>query len=873
MLKTTLYEKHVELGAKMVDFGGWNMPLYYKDGIVKEHLETRKTAGLFDVSHMGRLIIKGNDAIPFLQKVLTNNAASLQVGESQYTLIQNESGGSIDDAYLYYFTEGEYILVVNASNREKDVEHFVKNSRSFKELEIIDKTFDIDMISLQGPLSKNILLDLISSGSLPEPLRNKLSVVYINDNKVLIGRTGYTGEPLCYELFFDKKYSPELWDKILSKGAHPIGLGARDTLRLEAGLPLYGHELNEDIHIFSSPLSKFAVSFSSLKGEFIGKEELSKQFEALKKVEKGDYSQENDLPKIIVPIEIIEKSVARRNDKIFKNNRLIGYVTSGTVVPYWEKEGEGISTRLTDNYKFRSICLGIVDAGIWEKDYVEVEVRDKKVKAIVMPYLLRSEAPPYSYAITSSEILIEKQKVEQGNIKDSLQILIKKALDNNLWRQKECINLIPSEMTPSKLVKALSISDPSGRYAEHKKVKAYSGLDVFYYQGVNFIAEVEELLKSEFMKYFSCKNVEVRDISGQMANSTVFGGLVDYLNMTDKRTESKKIEQVLNHHIIKGGHLSAQPMGALKDFISINKITERPAVIDFPACADNPYKTDVEKTKEVILRYKPTLIIFGKSMVLHKEPIKEIRDFLNDQKLDCLIMYDMAHVLGLVGQYFQEPFCEGADIVTGSTHKTFFGTQRGVIASDFIETDIRYKLWEAIENRVFPGSVSNHHLGTMLGLLAAAYEMNYFKNEYQKKVISNAKSFANALTNNGLKMGGDPSISYTETHQVILEVGFSKGIEIASTLEMNNILTNYQATSEEEGFTASGAIRMGVAEMTRFGMGEKDFEELSEYIAGIILKGKNLKKQITDFRKRFLDMKFCFDEDNALNVINNLFDK
>ncbi|MDD3520506.1 MAG: glycine cleavage system aminomethyltransferase GcvT [Actinomycetota bacterium] len=871
MLKTTLYEKHVELGAKMVDFEGWNMPLYYKDGIVKEHLETRKTAGLFDVSHMGRFIIKGNDSLPFLQKILTNNAAALQVGESQYTLIQNESGGTIDDAYLYYFKEGEYILVVNASNREKDMKHLIQNSKSFYKLEIIDKTFDTDLISLQGPLSKKILLELITSGDLPDPLRNKLSIAYINNIEVLIGRTGYTGEPLCYELFFDKKYSKELWDKILSKGAHPVGLGARDTLRLEAGLPLYGHELNENIHIFSSPLSKFAVSFSTLKGEFIGKEELLKQFEALKKIEKRDYSQKNDLPKIVVLIEIMEKSVARPNDKIFKGNRQVGYVTSGTVVPYWEKEGEGIFTKLTEKFKLRPICLGIVDVDIWERDYLEVEIRDKKIKAVVMPYFLRSEAPPYAYAINSSEVFIEKQKKEQADIKDSLRILIEKAINNNQWRQKECINLIPSEMTPSKLVKALSILDPSGRYAEHKKVKAYSGLDVFYYQGVNFIAEVEELLKSEFMRYFCCKNVEVRDISGQMANTTVFGGLVDYLNATDKRTELKKLEQVLNHHIIKGGHLSAQPMGALKDYIAINKITEKPAVIDFPVCPDNPYKTDVEKTKEIIIRYKPTLIIFGKSMVLHKEPVKEIKDFLIEQKINSLIMYDMAHVLGLVGQYFQEPFREGADIITGSTHKTFFGTQRGVIASDFLETDVKYKLWEAIENRTFPGSVSNHHLGTMLGLLGAAYEMNYFKNEYQKKVIANAKCFANALKNNGLKMGGDPSISYTETHQVILEVGFTNGIEIANKLEENNILTNYQATSEEEGFTAAGAIRMGVSEMTRFGMEEKDFEELSSYIAEIILKGKNLKKQIIDFRKRFIDMKFCFDESNALNIINNLF--
>ncbi len=871
MLKTTLYEKHIMLEAKMVEFGGWIMPLYYKNGIVAEHLATRKHAGIFDVSHMGRFVIKGDDAVPFLQKVLTNNSAALEVGESQYTLIQNESGGTIDDAYLYYFSEGEYILVVNASNREKDWEHFKNNAEGFNNLDIIDKTFDIDMISIQGPLSKTILLDLMTSGALPEPLRNKLSVIYIDGIKALIGRTGYTGEPLCFELFIDKKDSLNLWDKLLSKGAYPIGLGARDTLRLEAGMPLYGHELKQDIPIFSSSLSKFAVSFSQAKKDFIGKENLLIQFEALKKIEKEDYSEINNLPRIIVPIELLEKNIARSGDKVFKDNKLIGYVTSGTAIPYWEKEGEGITTKLKENYRLRSICLAITDSDIRERDNIEIEIRGKRVKAIVMPYLLRSEAPPYAYAITNSDILSKEKKIQEEDARDKLSIFIKKAIENNNWRQKECINLIPSEMTPSTLVKALSILDPMGRYAEHKKIKAFSNIDVFYYQGTYFIAEVERLLSVELAKYLNCRNVETRVISGQMANTAVFSALVDYLNITDKKSEQKRLKRVLNHHIIKGGHLSAQPLGALKDFISMDTVTEKPAVIDFPVCKDNPYLIDVEKTKDIVLKYKPVLLIFGKSMVIHKEPIKEIKEFLLDQKLDSLIMYDMAHVLGLVGPYFQDPFDEGADIVTGSTHKTFFGTQRGLIASDFIESELKYKLWEAIENRTFPGSVSNHHLGTMLGLLAATYEMNYFKDKYQKKVISNAKAFAAALKDNGLKVAGSPSISYTETHQVIVEVGYSNGSEIAAKLEKNNIITNFQATAEEEGFTASGAIRMGVAEMTRFGMGENDFKKLAEYIAEIILKDRNVKEEIINFRKHFLEMQFCFEEKYALEIINNLF--
>ncbi|GAI08672.1 unnamed protein product, partial [marine sediment metagenome] len=196
-------------------------------------------------------------------------------------------------------------------------------------------------------------------------------------------------------------------------------------------------------------------------------------------------------------------------------------------------------------------------------------------------------------------------------------------------------------------------------------------------------------------------------------------------------------------------------------------------------------------------------------------------------------MYDMAHVLGLVGPYFQEPFKEGADIVTGSTHKTFFGTQRGIIASDYQRDNLRWPLWEAVRRRAFPGSVSNHHLGTLLGLLMAAYEMNCFKDQYQKRVLSNAKALAQALKESGLDVAGDPNVGYTETHQVILNVGYGKGPEVARRLEDNNIIINYQAGPEEEGFTTSGCLRMGVAEMTRFGMEEKDFQELAQLIRDV----------------------------------------
>jgi aminomethyltransferase len=263
LLKTVFYEKHVSLGAKMVEFGGWDMPVQYEAGIVQEHLNTRKQAGLFDVSHMGRFIVSGSDALAFLQHVLTNNAAALEIEESQYTMIPDDSGGAVDDAYLYRFGADEYLLVVNASNRQKDWQHLAGLKENFGRVKIEDRTRELCMLSLQGPKSKEILAAIMNGGRLPEPLRNSLSTVQISGRRVFVARTGYTGEPICFELFMDRNDALMIWDLLIQQGALPVGLGARDTLRLEAGLPLYGHELGLDPADKSIPI--FACNLANLR--------------------------------------------------------------------------------------------------------------------------------------------------------------------------------------------------------------------------------------------------------------------------------------------------------------------------------------------------------------------------------------------------------------------------------------------------------------------------------------------------------------------------------------------------------------------------------------------------------------------------------
>ena len=878
MKRTVFYNQHKGLGAKIVEFGGWEMPIQYPSGIVEEHLATRKGAGLFDVSHMGRFIMRGTGAIKFLQHALTNNVEALDLRETgaQYTLISNETGGAVDDAYLYNFVEGEYLLVVNAANREKDWMHLQSLIEGFSDVDMIDYTEEIVMLALQGPISRKLLVDVIQSGRLPEPIRNSVSTVTIEGVQVNVARTGYTGEPLCFELFASRENGLILWDLLLAKGATPIGLGARDTLRLEAGLPLYGHELGEDpddkeIPILACPLTKFAVSFSPLKGEFVGRAALVRQFEALSKIISRDYSRISDLPRMIRPIAVAGRGIARGGARVFKDERHIGHVTSGTMVPLWAVEGEGLSSAQTDKHQLRSICLAYIDSNIIDDEKVTIEIRGKSVDAVVVPFHLRSDAPPYARPILYDHKLPPMQ-APTGAVKAKVLRLIEQTIENTRWRQLDCINLIPSEMTISPMVRLLSVMDPAFRYAEHREAKAFYDADIFYYQGTEFICEVEQLLEKEMREFLGCNEVEMRVVSGQMANTAVFSAMLDYINRSDRKCEPRRIRRVMNNHISKGGHLSAQPMGALRDFVARDPRTERPAVVNFPVLAENPFKINLQATLKLIDEYRPELIIFGKSMVLHKEPVFEIRQFLDSQGIDSVVMYDMAHVLGLIGRHFQQPFEEGADLVTGSTHKTYFGTQRGVVGSSFQEHEERYELWEALRRRSFPGSVSNHHLGTLLGLLMAAYEMNHFKDEYQTGVISNAKAFARALKDCGLNVAGDPAIDFTETHQVVVDVGYGRGPEIAQRLESSNIICNYQAGPDEESFTASGALRLGVSEMTRFGMQKTDFRILAELIKEVVMNDADVKDQVKSLRKSFYELQFCFRGNEYADVLQKLHD-
>lgn len=320
--RTPLYEIHKELQARMVEFAGFLMPVWYEDAL-KEHRSVREKAGIFDISHMGRVVISGKDAKKFLQKICTNDIEKLLPNRALYTLLCNESGGVVDDIIVYHLTKNSYLLVVNGACLEKDLAWFKKWRGNFK-VEIKDRTDSLSMITIQGPASQKILERAGLERKLLELKYFGHDFGRLNNLHVRISRTGYTGED-GFEIFVSPKKLTLLWQKLISSGEKegltPAGLRARDTLRFETGLPLYGQELTENISPLEAGLERF-VKFD--KGNFIGKEALLKQKEA-------------GVPQKLIGFEVISGRIARHEYPIFKKDEKIGWVTSGAVSPTLSK--------------------------------------------------------------------------------------------------------------------------------------------------------------------------------------------------------------------------------------------------------------------------------------------------------------------------------------------------------------------------------------------------------------------------------------------------------------------------------------------------------------------------------------------------------
>ena len=406
--RTQLYDVHLAAGGEMVDFGGWEMPIHYTEGIVAEHLYTRRACSLFDVSHMGRILVEGPERVAFLQYVLTSNVESLKLNRAQYCIIPNETGGAIDDAYLNRFEEDRILLVVNASNKDKDLVHLMEEAKRF-DCKLTDISADYAAIAIQGPKTDELLQILSGGAPITEPKKNAVNTVLLEGRTAYAARTGYTGEPLGYEIYVENKDAAWLWNRLVELGAKPAGLGARDTLRLEGALPLYGHEMGQDpeggeIPVYAVSLAKFAVSFAEEKGDFIGRKALAKQHEAFQKLAEGDLSGMDVLPKRIMAIALTDRGVIRAGMPVYRGDEQIGWVTSGTMVPYYQVEGRGADARLLDTTGKRSIGFCYIASDVSANDPVEVDVRGRRLKAVAVNRHLRFNTPVYAIP------LIQKNK-------------------------------------------------------------------------------------------------------------------------------------------------------------------------------------------------------------------------------------------------------------------------------------------------------------------------------------------------------------------------------------------------------------------------------------------------------------------------------
>ncbi len=879
--ETVLHDWHARNGARMVEFGGWHMPVQYKTGIIHEHLATRRRAGLFDVSHMGRFRITGRGAEAFLLHVLTNNARALSPGHAQYTFIANERGGAVDDAYLYRLGEEDFLLVVNAANRQKDWD-WLQEHDSHDGVQMRNVSEELAMLSLQGPHASSVLERIMRSEHLPENKRNRLAIVSLDGHRTIIARTGYTGEAVCFELFVESAQTLEVWGRLVDLGAVPAGLGARDSLRLEAGLPLYGHELGEDpdgrdIPIFANAIASFAVRVAGER-DYVGCSALDRQRQELIGIRRGELATPLSgrvLRRLVQPIAVFGgRKPLRAGFRVQHDGVPVGYVSSGTSVPFARFYGEGITATPSEEHELRPIGLALIDSTLrYRSDRpIVLQITDERGSSFDAELVEKNLWPavPYTRPYTGFRAPPAGARVASAEVRQRAADLLTEADANTRWRRTECINLIPSEQPTSTYVDRLSSADPAARYNEHNRLKALGpdAPDIRYYKGTAFIMDKEEELKAALRTFFACAQAEVRVISGQMANDTVYDALKQFKNRHRRGKPPQLLGPVLVHDLNKGGHLSAQVAGALKNYVAIDADTGRPAVEHFPFGSDNPYRIDVEVTKRLIAERRPELLVFGRSVIIHREPVREIAEFIGnefgtDNPQRPFIMYDGAHVLGLLGEHYQDPLREGADVLTGSTHKTFFGPQRGVILSNIGPGSPFEELWRFVELRAFPGHVSNHHLGTLLGLLGATYEMLHFKHEYPRQVIANAKAFARALHGAGLAIEGDAALGFTETHQVLLRMARAQGQYASELLEQNNVITNPQAFYDDLSFAAASGVRTGTQEMTRFGMRESDFEELAGLLAEILREGRDRPRAfwrdaVKACRRRFTEMQYCF---------------
>jgi aminomethyltransferase len=379
---TPLHAWHEAHKGRMAEFAGWSLPVNYPPGIIAEHLACRKFVALFDISHMGRFLFKGSTGLDLLTRTLTNDASRLRPGFSQYTLFSDEQGRPLDDVYLYQFKPDEYHLVVNAANRGGDWDFLSRQAGSEGGLQ--DVTDELSMVAVQGPKSEALLAAAGVEG-LPLTGRGRTAIARWRKVELMTARTGYTGEPVGFEVLLPAGMVSDFWEVLIRTGEPlgilPAGLGARDTLRLEAGLPLYGHELSPERPLLSLPRALGAVSLTPERGDFPGRRALAAQAAELRAEEC------RQVPRMIMNVVTREKGMIRQGSIVSFHGQTVGELTSGTMVPAWKFEG----SQPGEETFIRTIGLAYLDRNRSPGDRVTIEYRRRELLGEIVPGFLKRE--------------------------------------------------------------------------------------------------------------------------------------------------------------------------------------------------------------------------------------------------------------------------------------------------------------------------------------------------------------------------------------------------------------------------------------------------------------------------------------------------
>jgi glycine hydroxymethyltransferase len=412
------------------------------------------------------------------------------------------------------------------------------------------------------------------------------------------------------------------------------------------------------------------------------------------------------------------------------------------------------------------------------------------------------------------------------------------------WRGHETINLIASENAQSPAVRAIQDSDFMARYAEGHPNRP--GQVLRYYQGTQYIDQIETMAHDELLALTKARQADVRPISGNAANTAIALG---YLRGGDP---------IIVNSTASGGHISHNTIGVFGRRIqdrgaSLNLENERHIPLHYFPLAEDGYHMDAAAAIDLIEQVSPRLLVLGKSLFLFPEPLPRLAEVCKAKGIP--VLYDAAHVFGLiVGGQFQDPWREGATWVTASTHKTFPGPQRGVIVSDLGEEDAA-RYWPAADRGVFPGSSSNHHLHTLPALLVAIREMQRHATAYATQIVANAQALGAALEAEGIPVEAR-DFGYTRSHQIAVNVSaHGGGVPVAQRLEASDVIVNYNLLPRDTDARNPSGLRIGVQELTRFGMKQPEMQRLAQLMAACI-KGTPVKADVNALRASFPEMQF-----------------